>query len=415
MPETKPSEATNVFVARQPILDRAKQIKGYELLYRAAGQTAFNEIDPTLATSSVIANSLHTIGLGRLVGQNRAFINFERRMLVNGFATLLPPKAVVIEVLRGLGEDDEMVLACQGLKKQGFQIALDDFAGELRFERMVDLADILKVDFQKTTEPVRERFAEVYGRRGLRMLAQKVETPEEFASAREMGYELFQGYFFAKPQIVAGKEISGFKLNYLRVLSEVNKPDLKFERLGEVMQFEPALIHKLLRYVNSACFGLRREIGSVRHALTLLGEHEVRKWVSLVVLAGMAANKPTHLVVNSVVRGRFCEQLSTQTGLKARQAEMFLLGMYSMLDAVLDRPMVQIVKEVPLAIDIRAALLRSRNTPPRIRDLLAAAVAVEEANWDEIEAISQQSGVSLATIKDTYVEAVSWAEQVFQS
>ncbi|MCP5116220.1 MAG: HDOD domain-containing protein, partial [bacterium] len=300
---------TDVFVARQPILDQRQEVTAYELLYRAGGEIAVNELDPTVATSSVIVHALHTIGLGRLVGRHKAFIKFERGMLVKGVATLLPPRKVVIEVLRGTAEDEEVVAACTDLKNKGYELALDGFTGELHCPRLVELASILRVDFQSTTPAIAERLAERYGRRGMRMLAKKVETPEQFTSARDMGYELFQGYFFAKPRIVAGSEIPEFKLNHLRVLEAVNQPLIEFDRLSEVMRFEPAMVHKLLSYVNSASHGLRREIESIQHALALLGEREVRKWVSLVVVAGLAAGKPRQLVVNSVVRGRFCEQL----------------------------------------------------------------------------------------------------------
>ncbi|MCP5112348.1 MAG: HDOD domain-containing protein, partial [bacterium] len=189
----------------------------------------------------------------------------------------------------------------------------------------------------------------------------------------------------------------------------------EFDRLSEVMRFEPAMVHKLFRYVNSASHGLRREIESIQHALSLLGEREVRKWVSLVVVAGWAASKPRQLVVNSVVRGRFCEQLCDQIGMGARKPEMFLLGMYSLIDAVLDRPMKEIVDQVPLANDIRSALLGVRSTPPRIADLLAAAVAVEVPVWDDMEAIARRTGPAIGVFQTTYVEAVSWAEEIFQA
>ena len=404
-----------VFVARQPILDADEHLYAYELLYRSSRENAFDGSDSSQATSRVISNSLLTIGIDRLVRGHRAFINFDRNMLVNGYAALLPSKAVVVEILEDVEPDEEVVAAVGQLKQQGYLLALDDFVGTDGYDRLIDLADIIKVDFRLTSPGQQARFARRYGARGIRMLAEKVETRDEFHQARQMGYQLFQGYFFSRPSIVAGKQVPGFKLNYLRVLKEISSPQLDYRKVEGIVKYEASLVHKLLRYVNSARFGSNREIGSIRHALALLGETEIRKWISLVALTGLAGDKPRQLVVTAVIRGRFCELIAPRIGLGRRQQEMFLMGMFSLLDAVLDRPMEEIVAEVHLESDLRDTLLEKPSAPSRLRGALAIVQAVEAADWPAVERDAEASGTTLADVSEFYLDSVDWADAIFDT
>jgi len=410
MGESDGEAFAEVLVARQPIFNRRLEVVAYELLHRSSRENRFQEEDAAKATSGVIANPLLTFGLDRLVSAGRAYINFDQATLADGLATVLPTERVVIEILETVPQTDDLIRACAGLREKGYLLALDDFVCESGYERLLELADIIKVDFRQTAPSEQERLVRCYAPRGIQMLAEKVERPEEFDRARDLGYGLFQGFFFSRPRIIASKEVPGFKLNYLRLLQEVNRSQLDFERIEEILKSEPAMVHKLLRYVNSANFGWRAEIESIRHAMTLLGETGVRKWVSLVTLSCLAGDKPQELVVDSVVRGRVCERLSQRTGLGHRAGEMFLLGMFSLIEAVLDRPMAAILEGVHLSEDVRATLLASPSAPGRISSLLNLAAALDRADLRRVEICATELGLTIASVQNVYLESVEWAE-----
>jgi EAL and modified HD-GYP domain-containing signal transduction protein len=404
----------DVYVARQPILAVNQAVYAYELLYRSSMENAFDGTDATTATSRVIANSYLNIGLERLVGDRCAFINFGRQLLLDGYAEMLPKDSVVVEILEDIEPDTAVVDACKALKRRGFVLALDDFVTADGYDELLGLADIVKVDFHLTDASVRDQLAEQLRPRGLRLLAEKVETHEEFEEAVGMGYTLFQGYFFSRPKIVAGKQIPGFKLNYARVLKEVGNPELDFQRIDDLVKAEASLVHQLLRYVNSASFGWKREVESIRHALALLGETEVRKWISLAALAGIASDKPQELVVEIVVRGRFCESISKCIGMGARSSEFFLLGMYSLLDALMDKPMSEVVNEVHLADDLRDVLLGRAVSTKGLRESLTIVCAYEEGDWEAIAANAASLSISQVEVSESYLEAAEWADEIFQ-
>lgn len=411
--ESPPAAAAEVFVARQPILNADRSTYGYELLYRSHRGNAFDGTDAAAATARVISNSYLTIGLDQLVGGNRAFINFDRASLVGGLPAMLPQETVVVEILETVQPDSEVLAACEALKKKGYLLALDDVVGSEGLETLLGLTDIVKVDFRGASSLEIRRLARHLS--GATLLAEKVETYEEFERARQMGFRLFQGYFFSRPEVVSKREIPGFKLNYLRILKEVGNLDLDFERIEEGVKREASLVHKLLRYVNSAHFGCKRRVDSIRHALALLGETEIRRWISLATMAGLASDKPAQLVVEAMTRGRFCELMSGRAGLASRAPEMFLLGLYSLLDALLDRPMKEVVDEVSLTADVRSCLLGEPAPVRAMLDLLALAEAAGRADWDRLGAAMLRIPVPLAEVNERYLEAVRWAGEVFRA
>jgi EAL and modified HD-GYP domain-containing signal transduction protein len=375
---------------------------------------AFDGADVASVTSRLISNSYLAIGLDRLVGDRPGFVNFDRQSIVEGVPEMLSPDSVVVEILETVEPDDEVLAAVTRLKRKGYRLALDDFVCADGFEPLMELADIVKVDFRLCQAAEWERLPERLRRWDVELLAEKVETREEFRAAAEVGYRYFQGYFFSRPSIVTGRQIPGYKLNYMRILSEVSNRRLDFGRIEELLKREASLVHKLLQYVNSAHFGWNREVESIPHALVLLGETEIRKWIALTTFTGVASDKPMQLVVDAVTRARFCEQLSRQIGLGARSSELFLLGMYSLLHALLDRPIEEIIAEVHLAEDVRAVLLGDPCPTPGLLELLRLAMAYEDVNWEVLETTSPEIGLDMTPVADCYVGAVEWADQVFR-
>src|SRR6202021_1280245 len=311
----------DVLVARQAIFDRDRRVYGYELLFRSnAGRNEFDGTEGGLATKLVLANSLLVIGLDNLVGTKKAFVNFGRAPLLQGWHASLPHANTVIEVLETVEPDAEVVEACRNLREQGYQIALDDFVFRPGFEALLDVADLLKIEIQSMPRPEQTKLVRSSKARGHQMLAEKVETYEEFEWARQAGYDYFQGYFFARPVIVRGRQIPAAKLHCLR----------------------------LLHYVTSPLFALASSIRSIRQALMYFGEKELRKWIALATLSRTAEDKPSELIRHSLVRARFCESVA-RLAHKGLEQSAFLTGLFSLLDALIDRPLEETLAALCLA------------------------------------------------------------------
>ncbi len=398
------------FVARQPIFDPHQKVYAYELLFRSGMDNFFDASDPDQASTSVIVDSLLLMGMEKLTGGDRAFINCTRNVLIKGYAALLPKDKVVVEILESVEPDDEVVGACLRLKRAGFMLALDDFIYEERLEPLIPLIDFVKIDFRETTEMDRRALVEKLSPRGIKMVAEKVETRSELHQASEMGYTYFQGYFFNKPEIIVAKDIPGYKLNYLRVLQAVNQPEINLVELENIIKLEASLTYKLLRYLNSAFFGFRTEIRSIHHALALLGEEELKKWASLIAMAAMGADKPPELVVSVIVRAVFCESLAPRIGMMNRSNDLFLLGMMSLIDAVLDRPLPEILEKMPISHEIKEALLGGEN---RFRDVYETVLAYEAADWPEFAEKARKLNLDEETVPDLYLKSVEWAKNTF--
>ncbi|HSB71345.1 MAG TPA: HDOD domain-containing protein [Candidatus Methylomirabilis sp.] len=397
-----------LFIARQPIFTEKQGLYAYELLFRSGPVNAFPEIDPTQASARVIAEGVFNLGLRDLAGGKRAFINVTRALLVGDHATLLPKDETVIEVLETVKPDDKVVAACSRLKAAGYLIALDDFAETGETARLFEFADFIKVDFLATGPEERRALVKRHAPRGVRLLAEKVETPEAFREAVDLGYSLFQGYFFAKPAVLQAKATPEFRLTYLMLLQEVVKSDVDLRKVAAIIGRDVTLSYKLLRYINSAFFGLRRTIASIPEALRLLGEREVKRWASLLGLAALASSKPAELVVEAALRARFCEGLAEDTGLAHRREELFLLGMFSLLDAILDRPLLGLLQELPIPPTVKAALLGEAGP---LRDVYDCVLTYVTGDWDHLSARMDALGLGEEEVPRRYREAVAWAQR----
>jgi EAL and modified HD-GYP domain-containing signal transduction protein len=397
-----------VFVARQPIFDRYRQLYAYELLFRSGLQNVFQATDSDRASIKVIADSFLRFGIQRMTGGKRAFINFTRDTLVKGYATLLPKEMVVVEILENVEQDVEVFDACKQLKRLGYTIALDDFVCEDWGNPLVHFADIIKVDFRATSTRLRAELPPLIASRKIRSLAEKIETRAEFDEAVELGYTYLQGYFFSKPMVLSGRDVPGVRGRYLEVLREVNAPSLDFAQIEALIKREPSLTYKLMTYINSVAFGFRSRITSIRQALALLGEDAVKKWASVVALAGLAQDQPTELVVSSLVRARFCELTAGATMLDDRAPELFFLGLFSLLDTITGRPMAEVLQDLPVADDVKLALLGNRN---RLRDVLNCALAYEQAEWDTLSLYANKLKLDDSDAARFYGDAVAWASE----
>jgi c-di-GMP-related signal transduction protein len=393
------------YVARQPIVDREQAVFGYELLFRDGLENAFSG-DSDEASRATLDRSL-LMGLDILCDGRRAFVNCTRDTLIKGLVTLLPSTTTVVEVLESVPADADVVKACRNLKEAGYMIALDDYVANDPRESLADMADIIKVEMQLTTEAERTVLIKKFGPWRCRMLAEKIETQAEFARAKDQGFVYFQGYFFRRPEMINTRDLPANRMNYLRMLQEVSRPDLNLQALEKLIKSEASVCYRLLRYLNSAIFGFKSQIHSVRHALSILGERDVRRWVRLVAAVGAGQDKPSDLVLSALVRARFGELLAPRV--PHGESDLFLMGLLSLIDAMLEMTMSDVLERIPLDLETKQVLL---GQPSVLRPVFQLILAHESGEWDAAAELSQSLHLDPAEIALSYWQAQKWAREV---
>jgi len=394
------------YTARQPILSAREAVIGYELLFRSGVENYFKSADPNDATRSVIdVSSLQ--GLETLCDKRLAFINCTRDILLNGDITVLPPEKVIVEILETVTPDEEVLEACRELKAAGYRIALDDFVVDDPRAALAYLADFIKVDLKQTSLVDAAGIVKRFGSSTCRMLAEKVETREEFAFAKKAGFQFFQGYFFRKPELMQARGVSASRVTALRLLQEISKPDLDLPGVEDAIKTHATLCFRLLRYLNSAAFAFCNRIHSLRHALIILGEAELRRWCRLAVMLELTQDRPSDLVLSALVRARFIELLGAKV--KHDDADLFLLGLLSLMDSILGIPMAKVVEALPLEQDIRSVLLKETGN---LAPIYKVALAVEAGNWEETSALCKRMRLPESFVAESHWSAMGWAQAV---
>jgi c-di-GMP-related signal transduction protein len=394
------------FVARQAVLTAEEEVFGYELLFRDGVDEYFHGSDADAASRSTLSISM-LMGLDVLCDGRRAFINCTRDVLLKNYVTLLPPTQTVVEILESVPADDQVLAACHRLKQAGYLIALDDFViGDPR-ERLMEVAHIVKVDLRSTALAQAISLVKKYGGWRCRMLAEKVETREEFVAAKQAGFIYFQGYFFQRPETMTAREIPANQANYLRMWQAVSRPELDVDEIEQLIKREASLCYRLLRYLNSPAFGLANEIQSVRHALAMLGDREVRRWVRLVATLGAAQDAPSELVLSALVRARFCELLSPK--IQHGDSDLFLLGLLSLMDVILKIPITRVLESVPVDRETKSLLLGGDGP---LRPFYQLVLAQESGAWQGIRQLAGELNMSESEVADCHWQAMQWAQQV---
>ena len=400
----------NLFIGRQPIFDLRLKTAAYELLFRSGLTNQFDGEDQSAATGSVISNAFFSLGAGRVLGGRKAFINFPRELLVANENLGLPPETVVIEILETVEPDPEVIGACHRLKAEGYELALDDFVERSDYGPLIELADFVKIDFCATAPADRRRLCAEFARLGIRTVAEKIETRADLESARAMGYSFVQGYFFAHPEILTGLEIPASKTGALRLLRELHRPQLDFSHLDQLIRRDVSIAHRLMRFVNSAAFAWNKRVDSIFHALVLLGERAVRKWVALATIPNLATDNIPELVRMSVYRARFCELVAERTDLSFCSSECFLMGLFSLLDVMLGRPLSELSPELGLREEICAALCGGNFADNHFQVVFNLCLACEAADMIAITERSMSLDLPEDEVAKMYMEAMSWAE-----
>ncbi|MGD8893080.1 MAG: HDOD domain-containing protein [Desulfobacterales bacterium] len=396
-----------VYVARQPIFKKNKKLYGYELLFRGGMSNSFPDIDGDTATSKLLSNSFFNIGIDQLTGGKMAFINFTQELLVRKIPMMFPIENMMVEILEDVNPNKELVNACLDIFRAGYAIALDDFVFKDELKPLIKLAQIIKIDFMLSPIEEIKRLVNMLKGSKIKLLAEKIETYDEFEMALSMGFTYFQGYFFSKPEILSSKEITPSKITLLQIVGEANKKDCNFDKLEKLINRDVSISYKLLRYINSAFFKRACEISTIKHAIVLLGENEIKRFISLVTTAELASDKPDELVRTSIIRARFCELLGLNSSNGTDVSELFLMGLFSLIDAMLDNTMESIMKNLPLSKNIKQALIEANGG---LVDYLKFVSYYETANWDQCSSIIAKIRVDEDKIPEFYQDAVNWAD-----
>lgn len=393
------------FAARQPIFTRNMGLFGYEILFRAGFESAAILSNPDEATRVTLDNSL-LWGLEQLCADKLALVNCTRWVVVNRLIEVLPPSQTVVEVLEDVLPDGEVLEACRCLREKGYRIALDDVTSLRDVEAYLPLADIVKVDFRDANRAAQAAMAYELHQRGILALAEKVEDGEEHRAAMQMGYELFQGFFYQKPEVVCRKNIDLHSNNF-RLLKAAQEPELDLRLAEELIRSEPSLSLRLLHYLNSVAFAFRVRVTSIRHALSLLGEEETRKWLIVCAVAENCRRKPRELITWALLRARFCELTGEEVAEPVPGA--FWLGMLSAFPALLEISLEALLEHMPVASAVSEALL---GAPGIHQEILQLMIEYERGNWVHCAEIAHQIGISEVTASAIYRESTQWAHKL---
>ncbi|UTV27827.1 EAL and HDOD domain-containing protein [Photobacterium atrarenae] len=400
------------YVARQPIFNRKQRTVGYELLFRDGESNAFPMIEANKATCRLLVENYMAVGDNPATAGQRTFINFPHESLVRLLPLLLPKRKVIIEVLETCTPDEELFTAIKHLYRQGYVIALDDFELDPQWHRFLPYVHLIKLDFMTLGADKACAYVRKHQDRKLKFLAEKVETRAEFEAASEAGFHFFQGYYFSKPELMKNRQVQPEKLTTVRLLQEICREEVNFQRVEQIIASDVSLSYLLLRYVNTAAHRTIEPISSFRQALVYLGEEKLKMFVSAVATAHAAIDKPKELYALSLQRARMCEMLAVSGHLAPMKEKAFLTGMFSLLDALLDNTLAQILGVLPLSREVRAALLQRSGDLGLLLNLLDA---YDRADWEEVSTCCQALSLSETLVAKTYQQAMQWSQNYLET
>ncbi|MCX7626854.1 MAG: EAL domain-containing protein [Methylophilaceae bacterium] len=404
------SVTPDVYLGRQPILDRAQNVVAYELLFRSGDMTSSGVADDLLASANVIINTISQFGIDSVLGGQTGFLNVSEALLMSDALELLPPERIVLEILETVAVDDRLIDRCRELKEKGFRLALDDFTYHAMYDPMFELVDIVKLDLlAMDTKEVERTLQRLRQWPHLQLLAEKVEDHQHFQQCKELGFALFQGYFFARPTILAGKRANPNQLTLMKVLDQLMR-DVEIPEIERTFKENPTLTLGLLRLVNSVAMGLQHKVGSVRQALVVLGRRQLQRWVQLLLYARSNGEIAGPLMTMAAVRARLMENLCRTLPGQGQKEEVveqaFMTGILSLVDVVLGMPMEEVLRQFGLADEVRNAVLKKEGLLGQLLTLMAQ---VEAGEFGLVSDSLARLGLTVETFNKAQLEAIQWA------
>ena len=400
------------FVARQPILDRKKEVFAYELFFRDGKNNCFPSVERDEATTKLIAKNYKTLGLDDISCNKKSFINFQSETLIGGLPASLDPESIVVELSTGRSDDSGLLDMCKHVKGMGYNIALEDNSLTPNLSDFLPYVDLLKVNTNPDNLDFLNKNINRFKDANVQLIANKVETQESFNIFSSMGFDYFQGYFFARPESISNKNLPTSKLTLVELMGASSSESFDFESINNVIEHDVGLSYMLLRFINNPTINKRYKITSLRHALNYMGEVEIKKFIALLALTNLSDGKPLELLHLSLVRGKFCDLVGTEKNIGSNPPTAFLVGLFSMLDALLDQKMETLLEQVPLVDEVKEALCDGQND---LSMYLMLVKAFESGNWLKVIRISKILEIDQKILHSLFNEAILWGNGIRRS
>lgn len=401
------------FVARQPILDTDKEVFAYELLFRNGNKNCYpNEAKQQALAINFSSIKESTLGLDDISCQKPAFINFEHETLMTGLPASMDPQTVVVEVDENEAPHATLIDACKNIRNMGFQIAIDDPHLESNFNDFLPYVDIVKVDITKQDQIQIAQKIPSLKNANVRLVAEQVESQQDFLNCRDLGFDYFQGYFFSKPENITHKAIPASKLSLVELIGESSNITFDIDRINAIIERDAALSYMLLRFINNPMVNKRYKITSLKHALTYMGEVEIKKFIALLALANLSDDKPSELLHLSLVRAKFCDLVAQEKHIGDNPPTSFMVGLFSLLDALMDQNMQEVVTQMPIVDEVKFALCGGQNDYALYLMLVRA---FESATWLKVKKIADLLELDQKRLHGLFNQSILWGNGVRQS
>ena len=395
----------SVYIGRQPIYDSSLNVYAYELLFRSGQENQANFTDGDHATTEVILNTFTEIGLTKIIGTHLGFINLTRSFLLGIYPLPECQDQVVLEILEDIIVDDQIISAVKNLSEQGYTIALDDFVYHKNLEPLIELAQIIKIDIKALTRDQLVEHVYLLKKYNVKLLAEKVETQKQHEDCKKLGFDYYQGYFFCKPKIIEGKRPPANKLAAMRVLAKLHDSSVTPKEIEALIMQDITMSMRLLRYINSPMYTINRKVESIANAIALLGLNTVKSVATLVVLSKME-DKPQELIITSLVRAKMSEFIAQRY--KPELKDMaFTTGLFSIIDAVMDKPIEEILAQLPLSIEIIDCLILGKG---ELAKILTSVIAYERNDFE----LLKQCSISSSVLREAYLAAITWTDEIIE-
>ncbi len=399
-----------IYVARQPIYNGDKSLFGYELLYRNSEKNSFSNVDEDEATRELTYNVLSEFDFNSLTNEKYGFINFTRESIMSDLPLLFNPDKIIIEILENVTIDEELVERIEYLKDKNYRFALDDFIDDGTYDELLPFVDIIKVEYNLLEPDARVNIAKKY-RKHKKLIAERIETKEEYENAISEGYNLFQGYYFSKPIMMSTTSVNIATSTYIRLWNEISKEEPRFDNLEKIIKVDAGLTYKLLSLMNTMAYNRGRQINSIKQALLRLGINETKKWIMLLFLRDISNTDNDEFTKISLIRAMFMERIIVKLGKKSIAQDAYMVGLLSMIDNILAQDLIKILDNLKLSNNIKDALINKEGI---LFEILQWIKYYELSQWDKVEEFNSKYDLSTNMIAEIYLEALKYADDMFK-
>jgi EAL and modified HD-GYP domain-containing signal transduction protein len=398
------------FLTRHAIFDRESKVYAYEVSFRSDLENlAQKRPKEDQKASKVLTESFFTLGIDSITSGKRAFVRFTKNLLISEFALMFPKESIAVIIGDEIPAEGKIIAAVKDLKENGYLLVLDNFSFNQNSAKLTPFADMVIIDNDKTGDFIKKSIVKRLQPQGIKCIIKNVETQAAYYKVFPQGFDYFQGDFFSKPALVEKKDVPVSKFNFLEMLKEITRPEFDFNKIENIVKRDVSLTFKLLKMINSSAYGIKNEVKSIKQALVLLGANEVKKWVTLVILSNIGDDKPDELMKKALVRAKFLELISPAAGFSSEASDIFLVGMFSLMDTLMGQPLDSILGGLPLSDEIKNALLGGESPYKNIFQLV---LSYEEGEWDKVKSLAAEAKIEEDPLPAQYKESIEWVNKI---